>query len=90
VPLRTFEPVLVRRAPDPTRVRALEHEIPGAPLFWIECTAGEELRDFDSEDGASIRYAVMNLGAHAPAELENRIEGAQAALCFKLEPIASP
>jgi biotin carboxylase len=90
VPLRTFEPVRVHRAPDPARLRALERDLPGSPLVWIECAAGEELHDFDSEDGVSIRYAVMNLGADHLAHLDARIRDLEAALAIELDPLANP
>jgi biotin carboxylase len=90
VPLRTFEPVRVRRAPDAERLRALERDFPGQPLLWSECRTGEELRDFDSEDGASLRYAIANLGAGDRAQLDARVAQLVDALGFELEPLSAP
>jgi hypothetical protein len=89
VPLRTYEPVRVRRAPSPERLRALERELPGASLLWSECEAGHVLRDFESEDGASIRYAIVNLGADDRAQLDARLPEVVAALGYELEPLRS-
>ncbi len=87
IPLRTFEPVRVIKAPPPERLRALEREFPGAPLLWSECEAGHVLRDFDSEDGASIRYAILNLGADDRAQLDARRVELETALGYELEPL---
>jgi hypothetical protein len=89
VPLRTFEPVRVRKAPDAGRLRALERELPGEPLLWSECRTGEELRDFDSEDGASVRYAIANVGAGDRAQLDARVAQLVDALGFELEPLSA-
>ena len=80
IPLRTFEPVSVRKAPTPERLRALEREYPGAPLLWGECRTGDLLRDFDAEDGASLRYAILNLGAADRVQLDARLVELEAAL----------
>jgi biotin carboxylase len=89
VPLRTFEPVRVRKAPDAERLRALERDFPGQPLLWSECRTGDELRDFDSEDGASLRYAIANLGADTRAQLDARVAQLVDALGFELEPLSA-
>jgi biotin carboxylase len=89
VPLRTFEPVRVRKAPPPERLRALEREFPGAPLLWSECEPGHVLSDFESEDGASLRYAIVNLGADDRAQLDARLAELEAALGYELEPLRS-
>jgi biotin carboxylase len=69
VPFRVFEPVRVLRAPDQERVAAVEDDHPGT-IVWNECEPGQVLDDFTSgEDGASARYAVVNLGASDRASL---------------------
>jgi len=84
-PLRVFEPSRVVDAPDPERIRAVEAAFPGAHV-WSECRAGDELADFERhEDGASIRYAIVNCGAASRAELLERGEAIRAALGFRFE-----
>lgn len=61
VPLRVFSPCRVVSAPDPQRVAAVEREHPGA-IAMAEARLGEALIDFAAEDGASLRYAVVNVG----------------------------
>ena len=87
LPLRTIEPVRVRKAPAQEQLRALEREFPGAPLLWSECATGDVLCDFDAEDGASIRYAILNLGAGERAQLDARLVELEAALGYELEPL---
>jgi biotin carboxylase len=72
-PLRVFEPCRVAAAPDAAAIAAAEAAFPGA-LVWSECTAGDELADFDvDEDGASHRYAVVNLGGASREDLDARL-----------------
>ncbi len=83
-PLRTFEPARVVRAPDEREVAALQARHPGL-LVWVECESGALLADPDGlEDGASVRYAVVNLGAASPAELEDRLAAVRKQLGFVL------
>jgi biotin carboxylase len=72
-PLRVFEPCRVVAAPDAAAIAAAEAAFPGA-LVWSECSAGDELADFDvDEDGASHRYAVVNLGGASREDLDARL-----------------
>jgi hypothetical protein len=87
VPLRVFEPSRVLRAPDPADVSAAEAIHPGT-LIWSECAAGEALADFDvDEDGASHRYAIVNLGAGSAGELDAALAAVVARLGYVLEPL---
>jgi len=87
-PLRVFEPVRVRQAPDPERLARAEALFPGT-LVWSECAAGDDLADFDvDEDGASHRYAVVNLGGAGRAELDARLAAVRAELGYALEPLS--
>jgi hypothetical protein len=87
VPLRTFHAVRVARAPDAARVAKVEAEHPGA-LVLFEYAAGEELRDFERyQDGASARFAVINLGARTRADLDREVRAIQAALDYRLDPL---
>jgi biotin carboxylase len=88
VPLRVFEPVRVVRVPSPEELAALEAEIPGLNV-WVEVPEGALLDDFASgEDGHSVRYAVVNLGARDRAELERAAAEVRARLRFVFEPLA--
>ena len=88
VPLRVFEPKRVLRAPSPPDVAAAEALFPGT-LVWSECSAGEALSDFDvDEDGASHRYAVVNLGGADRSEIEARLAAVVARLDYRMEPLA--
>ncbi len=85
-PLRTYQPVRVRRAPSPDDVVAAEALVPGT-LVWLECADGQELADFEAEDGWSSRYAVVNLGGGTRAELRERLQAVVDRLGFELEPL---
>lgn len=86
-PFRVFAPMRVTAAPDPLMLAQVEAEFPGT-LVWPECSAGQEITDFDRiEDGASYRYAVVNTGAGDPVELEARIEAIRARLGYAFEPL---
>ena len=88
VPLRVFEPARVARVPSPAEVAALEAEIPGLNV-WVEVPEGAVLDDFASgEDGHSVRYAVVNLGARDRAGLERAAEELRERLGFVFEPLA--
>jgi biotin carboxylase len=98
-PLRAFEPARVRRVPDAERLAALAREDPDT-LVWIECQSGERLLDpgageaerdeTDHEDGASHRYAVINLGGDSREHLAARLERLRADLGLELEPLGRP
>ncbi|MFG0318247.1 MAG: acetyl-CoA carboxylase biotin carboxylase subunit family protein [Planctomycetota bacterium JB042] len=86
VPLRTFEPVVVRACPDEAAVAAAEREFPGT-LVWLECEEGSVLDDFESgEDGRSARYAIVNVGGRTRDETIEKAEEVRRRLGFVLEP----
>jgi biotin carboxylase len=90
VPLRVFEPTTVESAPSEADVAAAEHLFPET-IVWSECSSGDELADFDfGEDGASHRYAVINLGGASRADLERRCRAVQERLGYRLRPTRSP
>ncbi len=81
-PLRVFEPVVVERAPEAADLRRAAGLFPGT-LVWNEVRAGAVLRDFAAEDGASIRYGVINLGAPERAALAGRRDAVLGALGWR-------
>lgn len=86
-PQRIFEPVRVVSVPDEEGIQAVEAAFPGTHV-WSECTVGQELKDFETlEDGASVRYAVINTGARSHPALLERIEAIREALDFRFEPL---
>lgn len=86
--LRVFEPVRVLAAPDATRIAEVEARHPGA-LVWWECTAGDELSDFERlEDGNSFRYGVVNLGADSRTGLLAKLGEVQEGLGYRFEAIS--
>lgn len=85
-PLRVFEPSRVQGAPGDADTAAAE-ALFAETLVWRECRAGDELADFGGEDGASQRYAVINLGGADRADLERRCLAVQQRLGFKMEPL---
>ena len=87
-PLRVYEPTRVRDAPDAARVARTERRFPGT-LVWNECAPGELLSDFAAEDGASHRYAVVNLGGASHCELGARLMEVRDALGYRMGPVAS-
>jgi hypothetical protein len=87
LPLRVFEPMRVLAAPDARDVSAAEALFPQT-LVWSECTAGEELADFEvDEDGGSHRYAVVNLGGASRVQIGERCEAVEARLGFRMQPL---
>jgi len=87
VPLRTFESVRVRRAPTPAVQRAVEARFPGT-LVWSEVAPGTELVvGPEIEDGASVRYGVVNLGATSRATVGDAFAEVVRALAYELEPL---
>jgi hypothetical protein len=83
-PLRVFEPSRVQAAPADADAAAAE-ELFAETLVWRECRAGDELVDFGGEDGASHRYAVINLGGADRAHLERRCAAVQQRLGFRMK-----
>jgi len=87
VPLRLYEPVLVRKAPEEEEILRVEKAFPSA-LVWSEVRAGWRLADFEHlEDGRSVRYAVVNAGgasAEAAVETAGRI---REMLGYEFEPL---
>lgn len=85
IPLRHFEPMGVLRVPGESDLAALRARQPDT-LAWIEVAPGEVFDDLESaEDGHSVRYAVVNLGARDAADLERRQAQARAELVFEFE-----
>ncbi|HKA15117.1 MAG TPA: ATP-grasp domain-containing protein [Myxococcota bacterium] len=85
-PLRVFEPSAVLAAPDDADAAAAEALYPET-LVWRECAKGEELADFAGEDGASQRYAVINLGGAGRADLGRRCRAVEKRLGFCFGPL---
>jgi biotin carboxylase len=86
-PLRVFEECRVVAAPDPAQIGAAEAAVPGA-LVWSECEVGEKLADFEhDEDGASHRYAIVNLGGASRADLDRRLAALRARLGWRMGPL---
>jgi biotin carboxylase len=85
VPLRIYEPSRVVRVPSAGDIAAAEALFPETQV-WCECTAGEALVDFErSEDGASTRYGVINLGANTREALVERAAAVEERLGFEFE-----
>jgi biotin carboxylase len=86
VPLRVFRSVRVTRVPGEAERRALVERFPEA-LFWCECRAGDRLAvGPDHEDGASVRYGVLNLGGADRSNIEAKRLEAERILGFAFEP----
>jgi hypothetical protein len=86
-PLRVFRPCRVRAAPGAEQLAVARAVFPDT-LVWNECAAGEELADFEvDEDGASHRYAVLNLGGASRAELGERLAAVQVQLGYEMGPL---
>jgi hypothetical protein len=87
VPLRTFEPVRVERAPTAARLTDVERAHPGVRVWW-ECREGQVLADFDAAgEGQGFRYAVLNVGADTRAGLVERARAVEEALGARLVPL---
>jgi ATP-grasp domain len=84
-PLRVFEPSAVIAAPDDARTAAAE-ALFEQTLVWRECRTGDELADFAGEDGASHRYAVINVGGSDRDDLARRCRAIEARLGFDIRP----
>ncbi len=86
-PLRIYEPVVVARAPDAERRRAVEEEFPGT-IVWLECAEGDKLANFERmEDGQSCRYAIVNTGAPDRPSLLARLDAIRDRLGFEMRPL---
>lgn len=86
-PLRIFEPARVTRAPSAADVAAAEALFPGTQV-WLELRQGDLLSDFQTfEDGGSVRYAVVNLGAASREEASARLAAVVERLGFRFEPL---
>lgn len=86
VPLRTFRSVRVRAAPERPRCRAVEARAPGT-LVWNEVSAGQELCvAADREDGFSVRYGILNLGAGSISDLLEKSARVERELGYALDP----
>lgn len=87
-PLRVFAPARVTAAPDAAALARAEALHPGT-LVWSECAPGDALADFDvDEDGASHRYAVVNLGGADRGDLDARLAEVRDALGYAMAPLA--
>jgi hypothetical protein len=87
IPLRVFERVRVRRAPQAAELRAIEAHHPGS-LLWVECRTGDELLSSpELEDGLSQRYAVLNLGGRDRRDIEAKRVLIERELSFEFEPV---
>lgn len=73
VPLRVFSPCVCERSPSHEEIAAVERRYPGT-LVWNEVAMGQRLIDFSSEDGASLRYSVINLGAENFQALQEKVD----------------
>ncbi len=90
VPLRLFRSARVVAAPSPAQQRALEHAQPGT-LLWSECARGDVLRvGPDVEDGHSVRYGVVNLGAAGRSDIEAKLATITRSLGFAFAPLPEP
>jgi len=87
VPLRVFAPARVEAAPAAEDIAAAEALFPET-LVWSECQAGDVLADFDAdEDGASHRYAVLNVGGDTAEEVGRRVAAVEARLGYAMSPL---
>lgn len=88
VPLRVFEPSRVLQAPGPRELADVRAAHPDV-LVWSEVRSGQELTDFASfQDGASHRYAVIDLGAANRDALRSKLADVERRLGFRFEAIA--
>jgi len=85
-PLRVFEPSAVLAAPSDADAAAAE-ALFAETMVWRECRAGDRLADFAGEDGASQRYAVINLGGADRGDLARRCDTVQKRLGFRFGPV---
>ena len=86
VPLRTFRSVHVRRAPTRELLAEVERRHPGT-LVFNECASGQELVvQPDVEDGCSVRYGILNLGAEHRCEVLEKSARIERELDYELSP----
>jgi ATP-grasp domain len=81
-PLRVFEPCGAEAAPDDADAAAAE-ALFAETIVWRECIKGCELADFAGEDGASQRYAVINVGGANRADLGRRCRAVEKRLDYR-------
>ena len=88
VPLRVFADTRVLRVPSEARIRDIEAAHPGTIVWW-ECKAGDRLSPkAEFEDGASMRYGVINLGAQSRDKLALAARDVESALGAAMEKVA--
>ena len=88
IPLRTMRPVRVIEAPDEARLCEIRTAFPDVRVL-SECRPGDDLERFSEEDGASIRYGVVNLGGRRRADVLGRAVEVVEALGYRFEPLDS-
>lgn len=81
--LRRIADAVVTRAPSAADVAAVEARFPGAFVDLL-AMPGERLADL-AQDSYSYRYALINLGADDPAQLEAHYREAAAMLPYEFE-----
>lgn len=85
VPLRTFRSVQVRRAPTGALLAEVERRHPGT-LAFNECAVGQELAvRSDLEDGYSVRYGILNLGAESRCDVLEKSTRIERELGYELQ-----
>lgn len=85
VPLRTFRSVQVRRAPTAALLAEVELRHPGT-LAFNECAVGQELAvRSDLEDGYSVRYGILNLGAESRCDVLEKSTRIERELGYELQ-----
>jgi len=87
VPLRLFGHAQIEAVPDASRIAQVEADFPGT-LIWNEVEAGQACDDFAFEDGASLRYCVINLGADNRQGLTGKAEAITRALGYRFRDLA--
>jgi len=86
-PLRVFEPVRVLAVPSEGDLAAARALSPQA-MAWNEVRAGDVLDDFaTADDGASYRYAVINVGAASHGELQGQCDRVSERLGYRFGPV---
>ena len=79
---------MLRRAPSSAALAELARR--DGTLAWCDVAQGTHLEvGPDVEDGASVRYGIVNLGGRDRSDIEARADAAVRALGFELEPLAS-
>jgi hypothetical protein len=86
VTLRTLRPARLAEVPSAERIADVERRHPGT-LVLNELAPGTNLTRFEEEDGASIRYGVVNLGGDSRADAYARSVALVAELGWRLDPL---